>query len=390
MAGRHQNKILEDRTGGPPCDAFVALMEGTGDGVYLADLSGRIQRINAAAEILTGATAGAAQGRACHEFLGCSDRSGCPVQRLAAGGVWVESVCRGSRADGRPLTLRLRARMVNDAVGRPAGHLAVFSEASLQESLQRKIVVYERLASLGELATSLVHEVGNPISVILGFARLLDQQGGRDPGGELRARIFQEAERCGKIVGQLLNYARSSSFDEPPGPLGLQGVVDEVLDLLSYRFRRRQVTAEVVWDPEAAWVRAGPGEMKQVFLNLYLNALDASEPGGTVRTVGRRLLREVTVGGGSLLSPVAEVVRDEWVEVRVEDRGHGLGAGDPERFFAPFATTKEAGGGLGLTVCRRIVEELGGTIRLEDNPGGGAVAVVELPACAPDTLPATA
>ena len=383
MADPAQNPFWEAVELGEVCDTFVALMEGVGDGVYLADAQGRIRALNLAAEILTGTTAGRAEGLTCRELLRCTDRSACPIERLRAGRTWVEAVCRGARRDGRPTVLRLRARVVCDRAGRPAGHLAVFSESSLHESLQRKIVVYERLASLGELATSLVHEVGNPISVILGFSRLLNQQQGEDPGGEIRERIFREAERCRKIVGQLLDYARSSTASRSPVPLGLKGVVDEVLDLLSYRFRRREVAWEVDWDPEAPWVLAEPGEMKQVFLNLYLNALDASDRGGVIRTVGRRIQKELTVGGDSLLSPIPEVVRTEWVQVRVEDRGHGLGAGDPERLFAPFYTTKEKGGGLGLTVCRRIVEERGGTIRLEDRPGGGAAAVLELPGCDP-------
>jgi two-component system nitrogen regulation sensor histidine kinase GlnL len=366
-------------------DTLDACLEATGDGVCLTDLDGRIERVNPAAEIMTGRTSGEAVGLACCEFLGCSDRGACPLERADRGTAWEESLCRGTRADGSALVLRTRTRLVFDAAGRPGGRAVLFSEASLQESLQRKMVVYERQASLGELATSLVHEVGNPVSVILGFARLLIQQDGVDPEGEVRERIFREAERCRRIVEQLLDYARSSSQSQRLVPLGLKGVVSDTLDLLSYRVKRRGVATEVAWDPETPFVLADPGEMKQVFLNLLLNALDATGEGGRIRVSSRPRVREVTVGGDSLLEPRARVEARPWAEVRVENDGVGLGTTNPEQFFAPFFTTKEGGGGLGLPVCRRIIDERGGTIRLENLPGKGACAVVELPGYRPGT-----
>ncbi|HSH70603.1 MAG TPA: ATP-binding protein, partial [Deferrisomatales bacterium] len=209
---------------------------------------------------------------------------------------------------------------------------------------------------------------------------LLIQQQGDDPGGEVRERIFREAERCRRIVEQLLDYARSSSSQNPRlVPLGLKGVVEDTLSLLSYRVKRRGVATEVVWDPETPFVLADPGEMKQVFLNLMINALDATGEGGRIRVSSHKRMREVTVGGDSLLNPRARVEERPWVEVRVENDGVGLGTANPEQFFVPFFTTKEGGGGLGLPVCRRIIDERGGGIRLENLPGKGACAVVELP-----------
>jgi signal transduction histidine kinase len=268
---------------------------------------------------------------------------------------------------------------VGDRAGRPTGQLGLFSEVSLQESLQRKLVAHERMASLGELASSLVHEIGNPVGVILGFARLLVEEGGRDPGGELRERIYAEAQRCREIVGQFLDYARSSRTLPRPTPLNLGDLVRETLALVAYRMKRQGIAWQVGWEPETPLVEADPGEMKQVLLNLLLNAVEAMGEGGTVRISGRRLERETLVGGDSLLAPRPAVLRRAWAEVRVEDEGSGLGSLDPERFFEPFFTTKEKGGGLGLLVCRRILGEWGGEISLANRPGGGVCATVRLP-----------
>ncbi|GAB4273029.1 MAG: hypothetical protein Kow0092_28290 [Deferrisomatales bacterium] len=374
------NRICWQGDREPWCDTFVALLQGVSDGVLLTDLEGVVRASNGAAEVLTGVPAARARGRTCRELLGCAEPDGCPLERTGPGNTWAEAACRGKREDGRAVLYRVRARHLRDRAGRPVGKIALFSESSLQDSLQKKMVAYERLASLGELATSLIHEVGNPVSVILGFARLLVHQEGDDPGGEIRERIFREAERCRTIVEQMLAYARSSTREPAPVPLELHSVAQETLGILRYRLQRRGVSSDIHWDSDVPLVQADPGEMKQVLLNLLLNALDAAPEGGSIHMRGRRLVREVTVGGDSLLRPLAEVVREDWAEIRVEDDGPGLGSGDPERFFAPFFTTKSGGGGLGLSVCRRIVEERGGTIRLENRSPGGACAVIELPA----------
>jgi len=170
-------------------------------------------------------------------------------------------------------------------------------------------------------------------------------------------------------------------------PVSVRQVVDETLDLLGYQLKRRGIGFEVEWAPDVPMVVADPGELKQVFLNILLNALEAMERGGKIRIEGRASVRESTVGGESLLRPSTRVVQERWAEVRVEDEGPGLGAGDPERFFTPFFTTKEKGGGLGLSVCRRILRDRGGAVRLENREGRGARAVVELPAYAPTADP---
>lgn len=159
----------------------------------------------------------------------------------------------------------------------------------------------------------------------------------------------------------------------------MREVAVEVTGLLSYRLRSRGVETSIEWSPDVPLVRADAGEMKQVFLNLLINALDASGPGGRVRVVGTPLPLEVPVGGDSLLRPLPDVVHEVWARVLVEDEGTGLGPGDPERFFAAFYSTKEKGGGLGLAVCRRIAEQLGGSLRLENREGRGARAILDLP-----------
>jgi signal transduction histidine kinase len=375
------------KQGFEPCDdtaetdLLAALFEGLGEGALLTDAETRVTRFGGAAQIITGRSAQEVLGMTWGEALGCAEGDEGPFLEQECSEGWAQTVCRGRRADGTSLLLRVRSRCIRNRHGRASGSVLLFSEASLQESLQRRFVAYQRLAGLGELSAALVHEVGNPVSVILGFAHLLMQQDGGDPGGEIRERIYLEAKRCRTIVDQLLDYARSSSRTSTPAPMSLREVALEVAGLLSYRLRSRGIETEIEWSPEVPLVRADAGEMKQVFLNLLINALDASQSGGRVRIAGLPFPRDVSVGGDSLLRPRPTVVREVWARVLVEDEGTGLGGGDPERFFAPFYSTKEKGGGLGLAVCRRIAEQLGGTLRLETRERGGARAILELPGC---------
>ena len=360
-------------------DILATLFEGLGEGVFLSGLDGKVTNAGASAEIITGRSRSDTVGGTLAAALGVTDPE--TVADLAGnlGEGWTQTICRGTRRDGAPLTLRLRSRVYRTGEGRPAGAVHLFSETSLQENLHRRLVAHQRLAGLGELSAALVHEVGNPVSVILGFAHLLMEQEGKDPDGEIRTRIYHEANRCRSIVDKLLDYARSSIRAPSPVTMSVREVASEVLALLSYRLKRSGIAVSVDISHGCPLVNADTGEMKQVLLNLLLNAIDASPQGATLELTGEPFEREFAVGGDSLLSPKSSTRRETWIRVTVSDRGAGLGGGDPERYFAPFYSTKEKGGGLGLAVCRRIAEQLGGSLALLEREGGGARAVMELP-----------
>jgi len=359
-------------------DIGDALWEGVPCAAFVTDTQGRVVGWNPAAEILTGRLAPEVEGRPWQEAVGRPEPGGDPAD--SRGNAWVDMVCDATRADGRHMRLRLRSRPVRDPAGRPAGRLWLATDHSLRDAVDRKLVQYERLATLGELAASVVHEVGNPVSVILGFAALLQSETETDPDGSIRRRIYEEAHRCRTLIDQLLGYARSATTGSAPAPMRLAVVVGETLPLVRHRLQRAQVSVDSRVPSDLPPVWGDASELKQVVLNLLLNAADVTPRGGVVEVVGDVVERQEERGGDSLLDPVLRLERQRRVRLRVGDRGPGLGGEDPERFFEPFVTTKEKGGGLGLTVCRRIVEAWGGTIRLEEREGGGAWAVVELPA----------
>jgi len=222
----------------------------------------------------------------------------------------------------------------------------------------------ERLAAVGRLAAGIAHEVGNPLGAIGGFAELArDRLRGAAPEVEdLMSRIAAEAERIDRIVRDLLEFARPS----PPArsPVSLPAVADAAQRLARVQPRFREVEAAFAWPPDLPAALADEGRLVQVFLNLFLNAGDAMGGRGSVQVRGR------AAEGG--------------VEVEVADRGPGIAPEHLAQVFDPFFTTKApgAGTGLGLSVCHRLIEVMGGRIDAGNAPEGGAVFRLWLPAAA--------
>jgi signal transduction histidine kinase len=220
----------------------------------------------------------------------------------------------------------------------------------------------ERMASVGKLAAGVAHEIGNPIAAIMGMHDLLDD--GELPNetrDDFLRRMRKETERIHVVVRDLLDYARPEADTTPSKPLvaKVAEVVADALALVKPQKDWRNVQAHVNV-PEDVRAPVSPQRLTQVLLNLLLNA-------------GAVLPRNVTVRARS---------KDGKVRIEVEDDGPGVPSDLRERIFDPFVTTKEvgAGTGLGLSVCRGIVEAAKGRIFVDASYEAGARFVVELPA----------
>jgi signal transduction histidine kinase len=266
--------------------------------------------------------------------------------------------------------------------------------ADLYRSLEQKVIARsrelvrsERLASVGFLAAGVAHEINNPLSVIAGYAELARKglrkimlgTGGEktaSPEAEVEAVelmsvveaqdiIHDEAFRCKEITGRLLSLARGGGEGRQTLCMGEVARQVTVLTKGLKNYADRRVVLEFA-DVGSLEVIANPSEMKQVMLNLTINALEAVPPQrGEVRIGGRR--------------------EGEWVELSVEDNGKGMGQETLEHVFEPFFTAKrgagEPGTGLGLSITHAIIESHGGRIAAEsDGPGRGSRFTVRLPA----------
>ena len=332
------------------------------------------------------------------------------VQRLAAD---VQRISDGDYhhrvGERQPVELREIQVSVNRLADRLIADQTLLAEniRSLEETNRELIVLRDqmvhsaRLASVGTLAAGIAHEVGNPLGAITGFvdvARKRAELAGADT--DLLDSIRAEALRIDRIVRGLLDYARPPAAGEIPAPA--KDVVLGVRDLLESQGRLEQ--ADFVWELEdqGREYAAEPHRLKQVLVNLLLNALDAVEDveeprivvrlhGGDEGGLGLPPRREDDPPGVNymhrrrltdddrrvdLMSPAGRVT-----VIEVSDNGAGIRAEDLEHIFDPFFTTKEPGKGtgLGLSICARLVEGMGGRITAGRGPEGGARFVIRLP-----------
>ncbi|MBN1769856.1 MAG: HAMP domain-containing protein [Deltaproteobacteria bacterium] len=232
---------------------------------------------------------------------------------------------------------------------------------------QEQVVRSAKLASVGRLAAGVAHEIGNPLTVMLGFFDVLATLEPMAPEAREHLRTMrQEAERVNRTIRDLLDYARANP--EPVEALAVGEVIDGTVGLLAPQKPFRTIELQVTVPSDLPPVRANRDRLRQVLVNLLLNAADAIGPDrpGTV---------ELRAGAARL--PDGKPA----VRIRVTDNGPGIPPELLDAIFDPFVTTKSpgAGTGLGLSVCQGIVEGLGGTIEASSPEGGGATFELLLP-----------
>jgi signal transduction histidine kinase len=259
------------------------------------------------------------------------------------------------------------------ALHRVAGQVGAVVER-LQRS-QREALRAEQLAAVGQLAAGVAHELRNPL---MSMKVLVQAAAERGPAGGLVGRdlgvLEEEITRLEQLTTTFLDFAR------PPRPekrvLDAGALLEGAADLVSSRAAQQDVRIDCELPEAPVWLEADAGQLRQVVLNLLLNALDALGEGGTVRL---RLEAPASDGAGPESLP-GRAGPAPFLAIRVADTGPGLPEGlADEAIFEPFVSTKLTGVGLGLSVCRRIVEAHGGEITATDRPGGGAEFSVRLP-----------
>ncbi len=226
----------------------------------------------------------------------------------------------------------------------------------------------DRLAALGQMAAGLAHEIRNPLGSIKGAAQYLQPIGSEmsdGPTKEFLDIIVEEVDRLNKIVSQFLDYARPYRGDQKP--LDINDVVKKTMTLVEKEEGAVKVEITNNLIEGLPPVRADAEQLRQVFLNLTINAVQAMKDGGKLQ-VSTSLRRSTRRGAAAA-----------FLEVRFRDTGLGIPPGDLKSLFIPFFTTKEKGTGLGLPISQRIIENHGGTIEVRSRPGAGSTFTVLLP-----------
>jgi two-component system, NtrC family, sensor kinase len=246
------------------------------------------------------------------------------------------------------------------------------AERSARESATEQLRHADRLTTVGKLASGIAHELGTPLNVVQGRARLIrDREVEGEDTIESARIVLEQAERMTALIRQLLDFARPRALHK--APLRVASLVQRVYELVATIARKANVKLEAVEHGDDLRVDADEGQLHQVLTNLVINAIHAMPDGGTVEIVTRLAT--------AAPPPYVDSTAASWVAIEVRDEGTGMDATTRERIFEPFFTTKQVGEGtgLGLSVSWGIVREHGGWIDVESEPGAGSTFTVWLP-----------
>ena len=287
-------------------------------------------------------------------------------------------------------------------------HVRSLESANKQlKQAQEELIRSEKLASIGRFAAGVAHEVGNPLGAILGYASILENESiDREESKDYLRRIQKEIERINRIVRELLDFSRPSKSEIRE--VDLNKVIENTLSLLSYQKDFRNIETQLELHTSLPRVEGDESQLSQVFINIILNAVDAMPLGGSLGIQTEEyVVEDFFVNDFQPLfaprrkgdpvesdyshlrrpNPLAAILGkfsrgDLLVRVRISDTGMGIKKEDLEKIFDPFFTTKppDKGTGLGLSISLRIVESMGGAMRVESDVGKGASFEVYFPA----------
>jgi signal transduction histidine kinase len=263
-------------------------------------------------------------------------------------------------AAAREATLNLAVAPLISKEGKEIGRLIIFDDITDRSELERRLVQADKLSSIGLLAAGVAHEVNTPLAVISTYAQMLAKQvSGDDQKTRLLDKIAKSTFRASEIVNSLLNFSRTSPAEF--GEVDLNRVLEETISLVRHQLDKARVQTVLDFQADSLRVTGNTGKLQQVFLNLVLNARDAMEGGGTLT------LRTWSDGA--------------YARIEVRDTGQGIASDHVSRIYDPFFTTKapKKGTGLGLSVTYGIVQEHGGTIEVQSEPGAGTLFHLEFP-----------
>ena len=340
-------------------------------GIMTLDLKGRIVSFNQSAQKIIGLTAEQIRG---HHWQETPFRE---IKRLEEffstptppfDGLSEELQIR--RHDGRSVLIGINFTPLKASGGELLGLVSIFQDLTERKQIEARLRRADRLAAVGQLAAGLAHEIRNPLAAISGSIQLMKEDGPGAPS-QLLDIVLGETERLKLVTGQFLDFTRPTLG--PERACDLVGLVEDAVSFLKSSCNSGStITISVQREAEQVMVAADPDQLKQVFWNLGLNAIQAMPEGGQLTLAVRRHSSKNGAG---------------WAAVEFSDTGRGIPPAEIDRIFDPFYTTRPGGTGLGLAIARKIIDSLGGKIEVVSRPGDGTTFKVFLKQAAGEAGP---
>ncbi|MFL6541803.1 MAG: ATP-binding protein [Chthoniobacterales bacterium] len=349
------------------------LLQNLTTGVIAANTDRRVTMFNKEAEQITGYRAGAVIGQPLDNLPAAL----CDILRhTLQSGETQEHQEIALRGPAQNVMVRASSSIFHDGNARMLGALMVVTDVTALKRLEAQIRRSDRLASLGTLSAGMAHEIKNPLVSIKTFAQLLPERyQDSDFRETFSSLIGHEIDRIDTLVNQLLRFARPAK--PLLRPMHLHEVLEKSLQLVGHRLYQKQIKLTRQWGANVDTIRADADQLEQVFLNFFLNAMDAMDQGGELSVSTD--IRGTDEWFDAVASSNGNGAVHEVLRISIRDNGAGIRAEDISHVFDPFFTTKDYGTGLGLSVVHGIVQEHGGHIEVESELSKGTAFHILLP-----------
>ncbi|MBI5199077.1 MAG: PAS domain S-box protein [Nitrospirae bacterium] len=336
------------------------ILRSVASGVVTFDSEGRIITFNPASESILKINAEEVIGKICEEVFGEHSpltRAQKESLRMKEGIPRIETTLKTNK--GEKIWLGMNTSLLRDTDGELIGLILVFSDLTEIKQLQSQIELKERFALLGEMSAGIAHELRNPMGAIAGFAKLLSKKlTYGDERKPLVDAIGKEIDGMNRVINELLTFAKPTDLNL--SKVELKPLIEDSLTLIPLNSVISNINTEQV-----SFINADEILLKQVFINLFQNAVEAMPGGGE--------LKIVVIHNLQAENQIPEV------EIVISDTGMGISEDKLKKIFHPFFTTKENGTGLGLSLVQKIILYHGGRIEVESKEGKGTTFRIALP-----------
>ncbi len=359
---RLQKELIETR------NFLESIVEKAGDAISVVDLEGRIIYWNEGAEKIYGYAKEEVLGRSSGFLFPQGDplkareekRFQSLIARVWKGEVISNVEVKRLAKGGRELTVSVTFSPLRDAAGKIVGASRICKDITQMKKAEEKLLLSERLSSMGELIAGVAHEIRNPLAGIKINTQVMARNSDIPAmDKQLLGSTLEGIEKIQKIVEDMLDYARPRAAEYKPEEIN--SIVEKSLDVLNVPLKNANIVACFERGRNLPQVKVDRHQIQQVLINIMLNAIHAMEKGGTVT------VRTFPTGGGG-------------VGIEIEDTGVGIPAAHLKRIFDPFFTTKSRGTGLGLSITMKLLENHKALIEVASEEGKGSIFTIQFPA----------
>jgi two-component system sensor histidine kinase PilS (NtrC family) len=353
------------------------IIESIGSGLLTVDKKNKISFFNRAAEVITGHKLSRVYGVRLYDIFPKLQKAEGDSEHLKNyEGTRSRFEIPFNRTDGVLVHLGFSRSILKDSDGSVQGTVYAFQDVTRLKQMEEHVKLVDRLAAIGRLATGMAHEIRNPLASMSGSIQMLKETLQLDSANKrLMEIVLKETNRLDQLLSDFVLFTHPD--DRKREWVDLNGIIDDTLQLLSYNPLKNGIEVEKNLQG-APMVEADSQQLKQVFWNLFINAVQAMGTEGTL-TVSTRVMPYDSLHE-SRREHLDENIGREWTEIVIGDNGKGIPKSYLDKIFDPFFTTKDQGIGLGLAIVYSIVESYKGIIEVASEDMQGTRFAIYLPA----------